>query len=110
MKQYLIDELRPEDYDQIKAHMDKHFGPSEMETIYWIPLADELQTDVQASHAECQPFYFVIDLESTLMSCELLVRTRKRMRCDCMGYADQRQRNYIIDLVDGIFEELGIKI
>ncbi len=110
MKQYLIDELRPEDYDQIKAHLDKNFGPSKLETLYWIPLESDHLTDIQASHAECQPFYFVIDLESTLMSCEFLVRTRKRMRCDCMGYADQRQRNYIIDFVDGVFEELEIKI
>lgn len=109
MKQYLIDEIRPGDHDKIKEYLDKRFGPSNLETIYWIPLDSEFLTDVQASHAECQPFYFVIDLEPTLMSCEFLVRTRNKVRCDCMGYADKRQRNHIIDIVDGIFEKLEIK-
>jgi hypothetical protein len=39
---------------------------------------------------------------------ELLVRTRNRVRCDCIHYADERQRNWLIQTVDAIFEKLGI--
>jgi hypothetical protein len=32
------------------------------------------------------------------------------MRCDCIAYADAVQRNWIIDVVDAMLEQLGITI
>jgi hypothetical protein len=32
------------------------------------------------------------------------------MRCDCMGYADNRQRGWIMDTLDNILDDLDIKI
>lgn len=109
MKQYVIDELRPQEYEKIKAYMDETFDSSAPGGVYWIALAPEILNDVQISHTGCQPFYFAIDLEPTLMACEFLVRTRNKMRCSCINYATERQRNWIIEVVDAIFEKLGIK-
>lgn len=108
MKQYLIDELRPQDYKKIKSHLHDRFGPAAVDGIYWIPLAEEILTDVQRSHSECLPFYFAIDLEETLLSCELLVRTRQRIRCDCIAYATESQRNWLINYVDGLLEACDV--
>ncbi|MFC1829086.1 hypothetical protein ACFL0O_05685 [Thermodesulfobacteriota bacterium] len=109
MKQYVIDELRPEDYKTIKAYMDEIFGSSALDGVYWVTLDQEMLTDMQISHTECQPFHFAIDLEPSHMACELLVRTKNKMHCSCISYASEQQRNWIIQIVDAIFEKLEIK-
>ena len=55
MKQYVIDELRPQDHEKIKKYLDLHFGPAEMGHIYWIPVDPGLHDPQQASHEECHP-------------------------------------------------------
>ena len=108
MKQYVIDELRPEDYEQLKAYLDEHYGPSRIGGIYWIPFEEEYLSEIQIEHKDCQPFYFAVDLESNRIACELLVRTQKKVRCDCIRYATQLQRNRIIHIIDAILEKLSI--
>jgi hypothetical protein len=108
MKQYVIDELRPEDYKKIKAYMDENFGDSALEGVYWMPLDREMLTGIQSEHVDCQPFYFAMELEPNRMACELLVRTKSRIRCGCIGYATEAQRNWIIGVTDAIFEKLEI--
>ena len=110
MKQYVIDELRPEDYEKIKSYMDENFGSSALDGIYRVLMDQNMLSDVQAEHVECQPFYFAIDLEPNLLSCELLVRAKNRMRCSCIGYATDEQRDWILRFVDTIFERFEIKI
>lgn len=104
----MIDELRIQDYEKLKAYLDDNFNSSEVDGIYWIPLDQDILTDVQAEHTECQPFYFAVDLEENLMACELLVRTKNRIRCSCIGYATENQRNWFIRFVDAIFDDLEI--
>ncbi len=108
MKQYVIDELRPADHQRIKDYLDAHFGPADMDTIYWIPLEPMLYTPDQQWHKECHPLYFAIQLTPETLSLELLVRTKNRVRCDCIRYADEAQKKWGIDFVDVIFENLEI--
>lgn len=108
MRQYVIDELRIEDYDKIKAYLEDHFGPAGIPDVYWIPLEPEYYNDNQKKHVDCQPFYFAVDLEKDRLSCELLVRTKKNIRCCCTEYASKDQRNWIIESIDSIFQKNGI--
>ncbi len=108
MKQYVIDELRIEDYEKAKALLDENFGDSGVGGLYWVPIDEAILTEVQDAHSECKPFYFAIDIEEGRLTCELLVRTKNKIRCDCIAYAEEYQRNWLIRLVDGIFERLGI--
>jgi hypothetical protein len=108
MKQYVIDELRPEDYEALKKYLDEQFGQSEMDGIYWIPVATELLADIQLQHEECRPHLLALDLDHDRIACELLVRTKNRMRCDCIQYASEQQRNWLIELIDNMFNRLGI--
>ena len=110
MKQYVIDQLRPADYEAVKAYLDKNYGSSAVEGIYWIPLDQSMLTKLQAEHTECQPFYFAVDLEQNFMASELLIRTKNKMRCSCMSYANEKQLNWIIQFTDAIFDRLDIKI
>ena len=108
MKQYRIDELRPEDYEKLEAYLDERFGRSPMEGIYWVPLDGDLLDDVQAAHTDCQPLCFAVELKPTFISFELLIRTRNRVRCDCIHYANAEQRERIIRFADAMFETLKI--
>jgi hypothetical protein len=108
MRQYVIDELRPADHQKLKDYLETKYGSAEMGGIYWIPIAPDIFTSIQREHDQCRPFYFAVDLESERIALELLVRTKKRVRCSCIGYASKDQRNWIIDLVDSMFEQLEI--
>ncbi len=108
MKQYVIDELRLEDHEKIKTYMDEHFGPADMGDIYWIPLDPDLYDEKQLSHDECRPFYFTIHLSSMSLIVELLLRTKSRIRCDCIKYATKEQFFWLICFVDAILERLEI--
>lgn len=109
MKQYVIDELRFEDFKKIKAYLDDEFTASILEGIYWIPIEKRVLTGAQSGHLECHPFFFAMRLEQNLLSCELLVRTRNWIRCECMDYANEDQRNWLLRRVDSIFDTLNIK-
>jgi len=76
--------------------------------IYWIPIAAELLTAVQQEHRECQPLYVAVDLNPNRMACELLVRTQNQVRCNCIGYATEKQFCWLVALIDDVFNRLNI--
>ena len=108
MKQYVIDELRSGDYKKIRAYLDDKFGFSGVEGLYKIPIDPGSLDDIQVGHIQCQPHYFAIDLEPDRLVCELLVRTDSRIRCDCIGYATEKQRNWFIEFTELLIDELNI--
>jgi hypothetical protein len=110
MKQYVIDQLRPNDYSRIKAYLDMNLRQSGIPEIYWLILPQELHEGIQVEHADCRPFYFALELFQSELSCELLVRTLSHIRCDCMCYATLAQRNWLIQTVDDICNQLEIAI
>jgi hypothetical protein len=108
MKSYVIDELRYPDYEALKTYLDENLEPSGVDGLYWLELGEALLTDLQKAHTECRPLYFAIALSFDHLSCELLVRTRQILRCDCMTYATQAQRNWLVDWADEMFHKLGL--
>ena len=67
-------------------------------------------TETQKGHGQCRPHYFAVELEKSRVACELLVRSRQNVRCNCIGYAGGRQRSWLMDLMDAVFEKLAISI
>ena len=109
MKQFIIDELRPADYEKLKKFLDIQYDVSAIEGIYWLPIAPEVLSGIQIKHIDCQPFYFAIDLEPDRIIFELLVRTKSRVKCACIGYATENQCTWLIRQMDDIFAQLEIK-
>jgi hypothetical protein len=107
MKQYVIDQLRPNDYFKIKAYLDMNLRLSGIPDIYWLVLPQNMLEGNQAEHADCQPLYFALELSQSALSCELLVRTLSHVRCDCMRYASLAQRNWLIQTIDDICDQLA---
>lgn len=110
MKQYVIDQLRLPDYRKLKRHFDENLEKSTISGIYWLTVDNQLLTQTQAKHHECRPFFFALELEENRLSCELLVRTQQKIRCDCIRYADAQQRTWLLEIVDGILEKLDISV
>ena len=110
MKQYVVDQLRYHDYEKLKALLDQRYGEAAMDAVYWIPLEREVLSPTQCEHGECQPHVAAVELAETRLSVELLVRTRNRIRCNCIAYATERQRNWLINIVDRMLEQLGISV
>ena len=109
MRQYQIDELRRPDYEKLQTYLAENLTSAAISGIYWLPVDEELLTDIQTSHLKkCGPFYVSLHLEETVLTCELLVRSQQVMRCACIGYVTEAQRNRIIAVVDAIFEQLDI--
>ena len=110
MKQYLIDELRLEDHAKIKAYLDEHVKTAAMAGLYWIMLETDQLTGIQATHPECGPHYFAVELHEDRLACEFLVRAAQSIRCSCIGYASKEQRDWLIEYIDAILEKLEISV
>jgi hypothetical protein len=108
MKQYVVDELRPEDHRKLKEYLDARFAVPGFEDLYWLPLNEELYAEIQQAHSECQPYYFALELTTERLACEMLVRTNNRIRCQCIQYATETQRNWLMQVVDTWLERLEI--
>lgn len=108
MKQYVIDELRPDDHQKLKEHLDAKYATAGFDGLYWIPLDEQMLEAVQKEHSDCQPFYFALELFPDRLACELLVRTNRHSRCQCIQYASERQRDWLMQAVDSIFSTLEI--
>lgn len=110
MRQYVVDQLSEDDFKKLREYLEKKYGGPHFGSIFWLPLDQLTLNQVQLAHKECQPFFTVIELLKDRLVGELLVRTKNKMRCECMGYATDKQRNAIIDLIDGILNELEMSI
>ncbi len=108
MKQYVVDELRPDDFAAMQAYLTKHCHRAVIEGVFWLFLDDAVLSACQAEHTSCQPFYVALELTRNQLACELLLRSEARLRCDCMAYANETQLAWLIAQIDAIFENLGI--
>ncbi|MFP3870674.1 MAG: hypothetical protein ACLFVT_07345 [Syntrophobacteria bacterium] len=108
MKQYVIDQLREKDFYALQDYLDGHAEEGALPGIYWVPLPETLYEGLQHEHKSCQPFYFAVNLDRNAIKFEMLVRTRRRMRCGCIQYATHTQREYIIAYADRLFETLSL--
>lgn len=108
MRQLLFDEINSRDIKKIKGHLSRHFEES-MPGLYWVNVSEDLLDETQFQHKSCQPFYFAIEVGNNCMKIELLIRSRKRLRCSCIKYANEAQRNFILHFADKLIKDLDIR-
>lgn len=108
MKQYVIDELRIEDYQKVKNYLDEHCIPATFSGVYWMTVPEEILTDLQKTHVECQPYYIGIELDENQLSCGLLVRASGNIRCHCIAYTNEDQRNWLVNTIDSVMDHIGV--
>ena len=108
MKSYVIDELRYQDFEKLKAYLDEAYGQDPLGGLYWLPLPEDRLGPAQQGHDDCRPFCLALELLEDRLVCELLVRTRERVRCDCIAYATAEQREWLLEVIDAVFEKLEL--
>lgn len=108
MKQYLVDTLTHKDYTLLKEVLDGQLEKSVLEGLYWLVLPGALATEEQRAHLDCAPHVVAVELREDSIACEFLVRTKKTLRCSCMGYATEEQILWIIRFLDRLLEENAI--
>ena len=108
MKFYAIDELRYQDYEKLRDYLPTRFTKGSLPGIFQIPIGADHLSREQAAHEACQPFYCAVELEENRIAVEFLVRSKNRLRCSCIGYAEERTRIWLMRLIDEIFEDLGL--
>lgn len=109
MRQYLLDEISPKDYQRLREYLREHAQPSGLQDIWWVDLPDDLLSPDQFEHHNCQPFRFAIELGDTFLRIEFLIRSSNTMRCSCIDYATRQQRDFILAFVDRLVEALDLK-
>ncbi len=112
MRCYLIEDFYPEHLQKVLASLTNKGYAGSLEGIFYLPLPDELLTDVQREHAaECGPHMLVLEaVDETTLKLELLVRARKKLRCECVMYATPAQREHIIGYLDDFIRQLDISV
>lgn len=110
MKQYVIDQLRESDHEEILNFLNKHTEKTALEGLYWVDLPKDLYTAIQSEHKDCQSFYFAVNLTLNSISFEFLIRSRQIIRCNCISYATPRQRDYIMQFADGMLDRLNLRL
>lgn len=108
MKQYVIDQLREDDYEKIRQYLDTNAEKTMLGELYWVDLPENLYAPVQREHKDCRPFYFAVNLTKRYVAFEWLIRSRQILRCACVAYATPDQRDYIIGYGDKMLKDLGL--
>ena len=110
MKQFVVDSLNMNDISSLRTVLIKRFGQPFMDEVFWIELEDSILSDEQKKHKDCAPHCFALSLKETSLVAETLVRSRKKMRCSCMGYAGSGQILWLVGLIDDILIEANVII
>lgn len=109
MRAYLIDEISPSDMEKITDFFKKNAISSNLDSIFWVKLPNDLLNGAQFEHQFCKPHVFAVELGSNFVKLELFVRNLKNMRCTCHGFCTEQQRRYVFDFAHGMIEQLGIR-
>ncbi|MDY0132520.1 MAG: hypothetical protein RBR53_07615 [Desulforegulaceae bacterium] len=110
MKSYVVDSLNHKDISSIKKVLIKRFGNPFLDEVFQVTLDSSVLSSEQNKHSNCSPHFFSLSLEKDKLVAETLVRSKKTMRCSCMGYADSPQILWLIGLINDILSEAGVRI
>jgi len=109
MRSYLVDEIVHSDLEKINNFLNKNAVKSNLDQIFWVRIPNDLLSDIQFQHRNCQPYVFAVELGSDWVKLEFFIRSQKSMRCTCSDYCTTQQGNYIIKFAQSIIEQLDIK-
>ncbi|HID98069.1 MAG TPA: hypothetical protein EYP57_07775 [Thermodesulfobacteriaceae bacterium] len=110
MRQYVIDELRPAELDRIKDYLDNYCERSDIGSIFWLRIPDDMLTSVQSGHVDCRPHYAAVELGDRFVNFEMLIRSREKIRCNCVAFATPEQRDFILSFADAMLDKTEIKV
>jgi hypothetical protein len=115
MRSLVFDELRKEDLEKVREHLQESLQQSRLPDVFWLEMPSDLLSSVQSEHSQkCGPHRLAVVLEEDSIRfeysirLELLVRAQENMRCACTDYASKIQREFCLNFMDKLLEQTGI--
>ena len=108
MRQFLVDEIPRRQMETIKSYLKNNTSTSGLDSVYWLEVPPDLLAAVQLDHHSCGPHYLAIEVGKDFIKFEFLVRSRHRLRCDCVRYADAAQESFLLDFAHSLIETLHL--
>jgi hypothetical protein len=109
MRQFLVDEIPRSYKEQIESYLKEKTLPSGLDKIYWLEIPLDLLSPIQWDHRDCGPHYLAIEQGKDFLKFEYLVRSRKRLRCDCVQYATPAQEAFLLQFAHTLIKDLDLK-
>ncbi len=110
MRLYVIEDLRPDYLQRIKAALTERGLAGSIDDIFWLPAPADMLSQEQQEHKDCGPHIMSLETGDSWLRLELLVRGRGRIRCSCVQYASPQLREHMIDWLDTLLKELDIPV
>lgn len=108
MRKIVLDELTKTDLEKITSYLTAVCQPGGVEGLHWLELPGDLLGESQIGHTACGPFFFGVEVTGDSVNFELLLRSRAIIRCSCVSYATERQRQFLLHFVDTMLEHLNL--
>lgn len=109
MRAYIIDEISRSDMEKINSFLKETAIAANLDQIFWVPIPDDLLSDIQFKHSNCRPHVFAVELGSDWVKLEFFVRSLKTLQCTCPAYCSAQQRDYVIEFTHNMIENLGVR-
>jgi hypothetical protein len=109
MRQFLVDEIPKRQMEDIASYLKEKVESSGIDKIFWLEVPNDLLAPVQWEHQDCGPHYLAIEMGQDFLKFELLVRCRKRLRCDCVQYATPAQEAFLLKFAHTLIEALSLE-
>lgn len=109
MRQVVINELHKEEAAKAKEFLEATCRAAAVDGLYWLPIPLDHLGEAQVGHEACGPFAFAVELGEDFVSFELLVRSESNLHCSCTCYATAPQREFLLELMDRLVGEQGLR-
>lgn len=83
----------------------QYFNQLELESsipdLYWLPVPEELLSDLQAEHlSTCGPYALALEICEEGLSLETLVRAQNQLHCECIAFASPELVQHMLDYLN----------
>ncbi|KMY68441.1 hypothetical protein AAU61_01815 [Desulfocarbo indianensis] len=110
MRSLVFDELRRDDLEKVRAHLQDILPQSSLPDVFWLELPPDLLSPLQIEHSQsCGPHRVAVVIEEESVRLEFLVRAQESLRCACTEYASKAQREFCLGFMDRLLEATGIR-
>lgn len=109
MEDYQRTNLAPEKCQALRDLLHNLGYGAGMEGLYWLPLPVDALLPLQQEHVQsCGPYAMAVEIASTSVSMELLVRARNSLCCDCIHPATPEQAQCMQASFNNLLASAGI--
>ena len=109
MRALVVDELSRADVDRLRECLARETRPSGVADLFWLELAADRLSPLQASHDGCGPHRLAVELGDDFARFELLVRPASGLACPCCHYLDPAGQAWLMGWVDELIRRLGVR-